>query len=304
MITRTTLSPAIRSLASHQSGALSAEQLHCLGISTTVIRRLRTDGTLTNLARGVYAMWPGDWMQSAWGAVLAGGDHAVIGGMAAAYLHGLVPEPPAVIDCYCGATSHRDNGPWRFIRADRSGQGDPAKTSLTWTLIDASRELDADAIASMVARARRRLRLADVVKALDTVYHHPRRADLLEALGYVAEGAESALEVRYARDVERYHGLPVSQRQQHPGRSGRADFWYSTYGVLVETDGQKFHQGIAASGDAARDNAHLELGIVTLRFTWSQVRRDSCRVARQVAVVLQRGGWRGEPKPCRRCPPT
>ena len=69
-------------LARAQAGALSTDQLHRLGVSRDVVKRLRAEGTLLPLAHGVYALWPGDWLQSAWGAVLAGGDHAVPGDVA------------------------------------------------------------------------------------------------------------------------------------------------------------------------------------------------------------------------------
>jgi hypothetical protein len=42
---------------------------------------------------------------------------------------------------------------------------------------------------------------------------HPARELLATVLGDVADGAESAMELRYLRDVERAHGLPRGRRQ-------------------------------------------------------------------------------------------
>lgn len=69
--------------------------------------------------------------------------------------------------------------------------------------------------------------------------------------------------------------------------------------MLVELDGRGFHD---ADADAVRDNQHaLALGVVTLRFTWRQVLREPCSVARVVVEALRARGWRGEARPCSAC---
>jgi len=91
-------------------------------------------------------------------------------------------------------------------------------------------------------------------------------------------------------------------RQANPTGMARVDGLYEDYGLIVELDGRRYHAGIAATGDAARDNVHLLAGFVTLRFTWQQVTADPCGVARQVAAVLQRAGWNDPMRRCGRCP--
>ncbi|MCL2316760.1 MAG: type IV toxin-antitoxin system AbiEi family antitoxin domain-containing protein [Actinomycetia bacterium] len=304
MIPRTRIPTEARTLASRQAGAISARQLHDLGLSRHVVERLHDDGALRTLTRGIYALETGGWMQWVWGAVLAGGTHAVIGGLAAARLLDLRAEEPPVIDCYCGEGIHRTSpGPWRLIQASRrpAGHHDPPRTSVVQTIVDASVGLDADAVAAMVARAGRRVHGSEVKAVMSAIERHPQRAVLQDAFDDIAAGAQSALEIRYVRDVERRHGLPTAQRQANPSGRARVDAWYVDFGLIVETDGRAYHAGLAASGDAARDNLHLELGLVTLRFTWNQVKTDPCSVARQVARALRRGGWTGELRACTRC---
>jgi len=263
---------------------------------------MMSDGLLSRVARGVYALRPGGWPQLAWTAVLLAGPRAVIGGKAAAYLNELVPEPPAVIDCFVGAGGRRSHaGPWHFIRADRPGRGEPPRTTLIQTILDASRDMNDDEIASMLARAGRRVRQAEILSRLGEIERHPRRQALCEILGDVSQGAQSALEVRYARDVERPHGLPMMVRQRNPTGRARIDGLYESYGLIVEVDGRRYHSGLAASGDAARDNAHLLSGFVTMRFTWREVAGDPCRVAREVGAALNSRGWQGTVRGCRRC---
>ena len=80
------------------------------------------------------------------------------------------------------------------------------------------------------------------------------------ALGQSDDGVRSGLELRYARDVERAHGLPSAQRQARREIAGRAhyrDNWYAEYGVCVEVDGQAYHRDEQVWKDKRRDNLNL-----------------------------------------------
>jgi very-short-patch-repair endonuclease len=115
------------------------------------------------------------------------------------------------------------------------------------------------------------------------------------------DGLESAVEWRYRRDVERAHRLPTPRRQVVI-RSGaalyRRDIDYEEYRVVVELDGRRGHAGVGAFRDAARDNAALLAGRVTLRYGWWDVKCNACGSALQVATVLRARGWTGAPTPC------
>ena len=126
------------------------------------------------------------------------------------------------------------------------------------------------------------------------------RADLAAALAEVRDGAHSVLEHRYIRDVERPHGLPTARRQAKAVRAGRTEYrdnLYKDYGVAVETDGAAAHPESARWRDIARDNAAARSGIITLRYSWSDVTRRPCLVAAEIAAVLGTRGWSGSRRP-------
>lgn len=267
-----------------------------------MINRMLDDGTLIGIAHGVYATSEPSWRQQVWAGILLGGDTCVIGGLAAARLQDLVASEPEIIECYLDPGVRRSRtGPWRFIRSQRTWHNEPRRTLIPQTIVDASHHMDDDAIAAMITGARRRLNLGSVEQVLAHTLRHPKRDLLLQILHEVADGAESSLEIRYRRDVEYPHKLPAAMHQLNLTGKARIDNLYQDYGVIVELDGREFHQGLAASGDSARDNQHLLLGFATLRFNWGQVARTPCTVAAQVAAALRLGGWNGRLGHCRRC---
>jgi hypothetical protein len=69
-------------------------------------------------------------------------------------------------------------------------------------------------------------------------------AEMLGALGIIADGVHSNLEFRYVRDVERAHGLPAAKRQAKTVRGARSQYidnLYEAFGVAVELDGRAAH---------------------------------------------------------------
>ena len=86
-------------------------------------------------------------------------------------------------------------------------------------------------------------------------------------LSDVAQGAQSPIEVLYARDVERVHGLPRGTRQAASrGQKYIRDVDYEAYGVVVELDGRVGHTGMGRFRDMWRDNAAIVENRVTLRY--------------------------------------
>jgi hypothetical protein len=307
MIPRRAVSPALAALAERQAGAVSRAQALEHGLTDRVIARLLRTGAWRQLARGVYGLTEETWLQRAWAGLLLGGDGAVLGKSAAGYLQKIVAEPPDPITVYIRPSTSAPRDPrWTFIRADRpSTSAPPPKTTPALTVVDIARDLDADGLAALVARAMTDAGISPtaIQARLRQTTRHPNRTLLQELLVSVVAGAMSPLEVRYLRDVERAHGLPAGERQAGPTGAYRADVWYRDYALIVELDGRAYHRGLAAGRDADRDIAHRLQGQTTLRFTWAQVAGHPCQTAAQVAQMLTQAGWPGPFRRCPNCPP-
>jgi very-short-patch-repair endonuclease len=141
-------------------------------------------------------------------------------------------------------------------------------------------------------------------EALSTRSRIRWRVWLTEALADAEEGAHFPLERRYARDVERAHGLPQAERQARRAIDGRThykDNWYPEYRVCVELDGPTYHQNERVQQDKRRDNLNLAVDAAqTYRFGPVDVTERACESAAMVAATLRRRGWPGRPHPCRR----
>ncbi|CAM3949625.1 type IV toxin-antitoxin system AbiEi family antitoxin domain-containing protein [Nocardioides marinus] len=129
----------------------------------------------------------------------------------------------------------------------------------------------------------------------------PRRRLLLDVVRDVESGAESPLERRYLRDVERRHALPRGVRQAWDAVAGRAvfrDVRYSAYRTNIELDGRLGHsRALDRWADLERDLEAAARGDVTLRIGWQQV-LEPCRLAVTVGGVLALRGWTGPPTAC------
>jgi hypothetical protein len=86
----------------------------------------------------------------------------------------------------------------------------PWRTTVEDTILDLGATVPSDELFALLGRGfQRRLTSEQVVLSrLSERGRHPRRSLIVSVLSDVADGAESAMEVRYARDVERAHGLP------------------------------------------------------------------------------------------------
>lgn len=309
---RTRIDPpaALLILAAAQSDVVSTEQCAGHGLGRHSIRRLVDEGRWQRLTPGAYFVRPGTppWLSLAWTGVLLGGDHARLARHAAGHLQGICADGPELIELYVlGPTRRVDRECWSF-RLERPGvrlrtsRGDPPCTEIEDTVLDLCADADEAEAIDIVSRAlhtrrtskqRMRRRLADRARVAN-------RRLLVAVLADVAEGAESPLEVKYLRDVERAHRLPTGQRQSRRGRNVR-DVLYDEFATVVELDGRLGHEGLGRFRDMERDNLALVAGESTLRFGWRDVHGDPCRVAGFVAAVLAQRGWTGSPGPCPRC---
>jgi hypothetical protein len=311
-MTRQPVPAPLVELASFQAGVVSRDQAFGCGLSRAALARLVASGWWTIIARGIYqtSPTPTSWNGLAWAGLLVGADRARLGPRASGHLHGLLDDPPAPIDVLVPRDRLcRIDGPWVFMR-ERPGArtprtlGAPPRLSVEDTVLDLAASGSEPELVSLVTRAvqRRRTSTSALLVALGQRSRHPHRQLLVSLLGDVAQGAESPLEFRYLRVVERPHGLPRGARQRRRlGLRHVSDVGYDAYQLLVELDGRAGHEADGRFRDMARDNRFAASSWLTLRYGWYDVLHHPCQVAYQVATVLAQRGWAGVPHRCPNC---
>lgn len=288
---------AVWDLVRRQHGVVARSQLLALGIGSRSIEHRVGKGRLHPLWRGVYAVGrpqvdqKGLWM----GAVLTCGRDAVLSYASAAALWGLAPVLDAgAIDVTLpsgrflrrpGIRAHRR----RDLSSEhrREVEGIPVTDPVS-TLVD----LASCAPEWRVERAINEADRLDLIdpealrRAVDGLGPRPGMACMRRLLGLDAF-TESGLERRFLAIV-RAAGLPVPETQAIVN-GYRVDFYWPKLGLVVETDGWRYHRtpGEQAS-DHRRDQAHVGSGLTTVRFGEEQIRHGPDEVRRALASVIGR----------------
>jgi hypothetical protein len=302
-----------------QRGIVGRGQALRAGFSPNQIAWRLAAGRWQRVHEGVYATFTGKLSREAqlWAAVRRLGPGALLSYETAAELHGLtdrqasapihvtIPRArrPAQRIRLPGVTVHRsDRSKPQFANSWKLPRTRVEDTVLD--LIEAAPTFDAGYAWLARALSRDLTTVAALRAALAARSRFRWRAWLADALEEASDGAHSALELRYIRDVERAHGLPAAQRQarrQLAGRTHYKDNWYGDYRVVVEIDGPAYHAGDRAQHDRHRDNLNLAVDAAnTYRFGPAAVTERACESAALVAATLRRNGWQGTPRPCRR----
>ena len=310
-------------LLSVQQGIVDRDQARQVGFSDRQITHRLASGRWQRIYPGVYATFSGPLSREArlWAAVRWVGDGAVLSHETAAEVQGIIERPlgetmhitvplrrrPAQLRPARGIAVHRSDQ----SRAQSLGPFKLPRTRIEDTVLDlVSAAPDFDHGYAWISRAvSRQLVTADALRAAVSERSRIRwRKWLNDSFEESRDGMQSALERRYVRDVERAHGLPASQhqaRRQINGKTHYRDNWYAEYRLAVEIDGPAYHQNEQVQRDKDRDNTNLAADdVITFRFGPVAVTEHACETAAMVAVTLQRNGWRGSPRPCRRpgCP--
>jgi Protein of unknown function (DUF559) len=149
-------------------------------------------------------------------------------------------------------------------------------TSPVRTLIDLTTELDIVAVERAVNNADKRdlvdpesLRLA-----LDGYTGEPGVRPLRKLLDKLTfQLSDSELEIYFRRIVSRGHlSTPLSKQRVN---GYEVDFYWPELGLVVETDGLRYHRTPSAqTRDTRRDRAHVMAGMTPLRFTHYEVRYE------------------------------
>jgi very-short-patch-repair endonuclease len=310
---RTELPPDLQRLADWQHGVLTRCQAERGGLTRSAIRARLSQNSWQRLYPGVYATFSGPLPRTAalWAAVQRAGPGAMLSYATAAEVGGLVDGQSELIHVTLPPSRRVSRIPGMVVHiselADQKRHPvlTPPQTRIEDTVLDlagAATRLD-DAYNWIIRALGRRLTTQDKLRAsMDQRGRMRWRADLAEALSADQAGIHSALEHRYARDVERAHFLPPGTRQAPVKRGQRTEYrdvLYEGYGVAIELDGRAAHPGDTRWRDIYRDNAAAADGIVTLRYGWLDIRQRPCQVAAQVVQALRQRGYHHS-RPC--CP--
>lgn len=297
--------------APRQAGVVSRVQaLH--GLTSAQVGHLVRSGRWQRLHPGVYATFSGAVGQRArsWAALLHCGPTAVLSHESAAAEQGLTDEAHrsvhVTVDAgrrvlpQAGVVVHRSR---RLASARHPARSLP-QTRVEETvldLVDTSDGLD-QVVGWLTGACQRRLTtpqlLRDTASARSRLRHRRLVADVLAD---VADGVSSPLELRYARDVERRHGLPRGRRGLSvvvAGRRRYRDVEYEQFATNVELEGLAYHPDDCAYRDDLRDNEMVVRGAAVLRYGWRPVAGSPCVTALEVATVLAARGWQGRPRAC------
>jgi hypothetical protein len=98
--------------------------------------------------------------------------------------------------------------------------------------------------------------------------------------------SDQELEVLF-RPLATAAGLPAPETKRLVN-GFEVDFYWPDLGLVVETDGFRYHRtAIAQSRDALRDQTHTAAGLTTLRFSHHQVKYEPARVRRVLAETAR-----------------
>lgn len=310
-------------LIASQRGVISLRQAMAAGLTASAVKNRVRCGDWQRMQRGVYATFTGPPEREAqlWAALLRAGPDAMLSHYTAAERHGLLSGQSQAIH----VAVPRDRSPARrgkipgvvihqsdaILRGRHQAMAPPC-TRIDDTVLDLiaiSRTIDDAYNWICTSIGNRRTTASRLREALDARPRFPGRREIEVAIGDASEGALSWLERRYARDVERRHGLPAATRQARAdGQGGNRylDNLYEDYRLCVELDGSAAHPADQQWRDKRRDRASLVIAkIVTIRVGYLDVcdREHQCATAAEVAMILSgRGTAVGQPCDNPACP--
>jgi very-short-patch-repair endonuclease len=294
---RQTLAWQVWRLARAQHGVVALFQLLELGYTMSAIKHRVVKGRLHPVRRGVYAVGrpeltrKGDWMA----AVLSCGKGAVLSHQSAAALWAISDERGAFIHVSISGSGVRRQGD--IVTHRRSALREDATrclgipvTTPTRTLLDIATRLPPSELEAAVNQADKR----------DLVDPERLRRELDEREGQQGVRPLRALLDRSTflltdSELERRF-LPIAlraglgqPRTQARVNGFRVDFYWPDVGLVVETDGLRYHRTPGQQvRDRLRDQAHTAAGLAHLRFTHWLVRYEAATVQKTLEAVAHR----------------
>jgi very-short-patch-repair endonuclease len=219
-------------------------------------------------------------------AILACGDGAVLSHRSAAALYGIGEEPPGGIEVSIRRRGeHRRSGVKVRSRPSLPSHEigtylDVPVTSPVQTLIDLASELPPNRLERAVNEADKH-GLVDpetLRRALDGHAGEPGVRPLRTLLDrHTFRLSDQELEVLF-RPLAAEAGLSLPMTKQMVN-GFEVDFYWPDLGLVVETDGWRYHRTPAAqTRDTLRDQIHTASGLTPLRFSHHQVKFEPSHV--------------------------
>jgi very-short-patch-repair endonuclease/predicted transcriptional regulator of viral defense system len=281
-------------LAAEQHGVVTRAQLRGLGLTDNGIEHRLRRGRLHPVHRGVYAVGRPQLTRLGvlLAAVLSCGPGAALSHDAAGEVLGIRKRQWGPIDVTVPTGRRRRLG-LRIHRrplpaADVTRRHGIPVTGPVRTLVDLAHRLPVRQLEAAVNEADRLdlvdpERLRGALEALDGQRGVAALRDLLDRQTLTL--TDSELERRFLPIVQRA-GLPRPLTQRRVN-SFRVDFFWPQLGLVVETDGLRYHRTAGQQArDRLRDQTHAAAGLTTLRFTHAQVVFDTAHVQRVLAAVI------------------
>jgi very-short-patch-repair endonuclease len=284
-------------LVDRQHGVVTKRQLLELGYTPEGIRHRLRVGRLHRLYPGVFAVGrPQLSLRGRWtAAVFACGLEAALSHLSAAAHWGIRPVGIGRIDVSvpvhvssrpAGIAVHRRAV---LVPADVTRHDGIPVTRPVTTLIDIAGIIRPGQLEAAINEADK-LDLVDpesLRRALDRMPRRPGIAVLRDTLDrHTFALTDSELE-RLFLPIARQSRLP----QPETGcmvNGYRTDFYWPDLGLVVETDGLRYHRTPAQQArDRVRDQTHAAAGLTSLRFTHAQVRFDPDYVRATLAAVVR-----------------
>jgi very-short-patch-repair endonuclease len=277
---------------------IARSQLLALGFSPKAIDHRIAVGRLRPIFRGVYSVGRAEPTRYGWwtAAILRCGSQGALSHWSAASLWGIgtfpnkpihVSVPTNVARRQPGIVIHRRA---RLEGAHVRQVRDIPVTSVAWTLMDLAPHMNRGDLEAAINEADK-LDLADPESlrcSLEDLAHHPGVAALRNTLDRRTFTMTRSQLERWFLPLVRAVGLPLPQTLRRVN-GFEVDFFWADLGLVVETDGLRYHRTPAAQArDLLRDQAHAAAGLVPLRFTHAQVRYEPAHVEATLRRVARR----------------
>lgn len=278
--------------AARQHGVFSASQARSAGYDKHGVARKLASGQWRQLDYRVFAMGSAapTWERQLWVAVLSR-PRAVIGGRAAAHLHGFrgfSPTKPVIV---VPGSSNARSTVARVIRAEYFDELDVVRvrgfpvTSIPETVLALAGEVPASRLEPLFddLLLAARFDLGSMSHLLARDGGRRRRGivllrEMVEERGDDAPSHEASYLERMVIRLLSGSDLPPWNRE-HPfsirGNASRVDFYIPAWRVVIEADGRNWHARTAAfEQDRIRDNELAARGIQVIRLTFRMLRSD------------------------------